>query len=71
MVYTWSNLTPIKDGSGNITAFRLYYAGNNATTGDNVSGSVQITLDQFSSTAGKVDAITALIAPAVQAAVTA
>ncbi|WP_100489419.1 hypothetical protein [Sporolactobacillus pectinivorans] len=69
MNYTLNNAGFVKDGSGNYTGVILYYSGTDSTTGDNVNGSVHITLDQFTATAGQVSAIVALIGPAVQALV--
>lgn len=67
MNYQFTGLNAQYDAQKNITGFLLQFNGNNTTTGEFLSGSVKITMDQFTTAAGDVNKINALIAPAVQA----
>ncbi|TGA95604.1 hypothetical protein E4665_17810 [Sporolactobacillus shoreae] len=67
MNYQFSGIVPIRDAQGNVTGFTVSFNGRNNTTGDYINGSIHITVEQFTATAGNVDQINALIAPAISA----
>lgn len=69
MNYTFNNIGFVKDASGNFTGATIYFSGTNATTGDTINGSVHVSLTDLSATGFDTAKITALIKPAVQAAV--
>lgn len=65
MNYQFTGLTPVYDASKNITGFKLNFTGSDSNQ-NYLSGTVQITMDQFTASGGDVAKINALIAPAVQ-----
>jgi hypothetical protein len=67
MNYEFTGINPVYDAQRNITGFLLQFNGRNDSTGEFLSGSVKITMEQFTAAGGNVEQINALIAPAVQA----
>jgi hypothetical protein len=66
MNYQFTGLNAQYDAQRNITGFLLQFNGRNDSTGEFLSGSVKITMEQFTAAGGNVEQINALIAPAVE-----
>lgn len=70
MNFQFTGINPVRDASGSVTGFNISFTGSQTSDGSYLNGTVHITTAEFTATAGNVDQINALIAPAVQAMAT-